>query len=144
MNSPIEPGSPTLSTPSSGSDVEEMSLPPSSSFPSGLVINSTGSFGNTVPSSATSLSSKRRLNPGSVSSRDPRDSKSRRRDNPHHHAKGAGGEGERERDRERQGGRGANYEMQKEKREKDELLDMGAVEFLRKEIGDPFVEISFE
>ncbi|KAJ3866757.1 hypothetical protein EV359DRAFT_62051 [Lentinula novae-zelandiae] len=144
MNSPIEPGSPTLSTPSSGSDVEEISLPPSSSFPSGLVINSIGSFGNTGPSSATSSSSKRRLNPGSVSSRDPRDSKSRRRDNPHHHAKGAGGEGERERDRERQGGRGANYEMQKEKREKDELLDMGVVEFLRKEIGDPFVEISFE
>ncbi|KAJ3929062.1 MAG: hypothetical protein NXY57DRAFT_963955 [Lentinula lateritia] len=144
MNSPIEPGSPTLSTPSSGSDVEEISLPPSSSFSSGLVINSIGSFGNTVPSSATSSSSKRRLNPGSVSSRDPRDSKSRRRDNPHHHAKGAGGEGERERDRERQGGRGANYEMQKEKREKDELLDMGAVEYLRKEIGDPFVEISFE
>ncbi|KAJ3813242.1 hypothetical protein EV368DRAFT_85289 [Lentinula lateritia] len=140
MNSPIEPGSPTLSTPSSGSDVEEMSLPPSSSFPSGLVINSIGSFGNTVPSSATSSSSKRRLNPGSVSSRDPRDSKSRRRDNPHYHAKGAGGEG----DRERQGARGANYEMQKEKREKDELLDMGAVEFLRKEIGDLFVEISFE
>ncbi|KAJ3877272.1 hypothetical protein F5879DRAFT_989701 [Lentinula edodes] len=144
MNSPIEPGSPTLSTPSSGSDVEEISLPPSSSFPSGLVINSIGSFNNTVPSSATSSSSKRRLNPGSVSSRDPRDSKSRRRDDPHHYAKGAGGEGERERDRERQGGRGANYEMQKEKREKDELLDMGAVEFLRKEIGDPFVEISFE
>ncbi|KAJ3785723.1 hypothetical protein GGU10DRAFT_190996 [Lentinula aff. detonsa] len=121
MNSPIEPGSPTLSTPSSGSDVEELNLTPSSSaFSAGL--NALGATLN------------------------PRDSKSRKRDNPHHHSKAqsgtAGTEGERE--RERQGVRGGNYEVQKEKREKEELLDMGIVEFLRKELGDPFLEINFD
>ncbi|KAJ3794746.1 hypothetical protein GGU11DRAFT_747690 [Lentinula aff. detonsa] len=142
MNSPIEPGSPTLSTPSSGSDVEELNLTPSSSaFSAGL-----NALGATLSNAIPSSSSKRRLNPGSLSSRDPRDSKSRKRDNPHHHSKAqsgtAGTEGERE--RERQGVRGGNYEVQKEKREKEELLDMGIVEFLRKELGDPFLEINFD
>ncbi|KAF9037906.1 hypothetical protein BDP27DRAFT_1455479 [Rhodocollybia butyracea] len=116
----IEPGSPTLSTSSSGSDVEELSIsgPGSSTLASSIPISSS--------------SSKRRLNPGVASNRDP---KSRR-------LKVHGAADER-RDREH-GVRGGNWEMGKDKKEKDELLDMFVVEYLRKEIGDPFLEISLD
>ncbi|KIK61849.1 hypothetical protein GYMLUDRAFT_72917 [Collybiopsis luxurians FD-317 M1] len=116
MHSPIEPGSPTLSTPTSESDIEEVS------------ITGAGSS-STIISTIQSSSSKRRLNPGMASNRDP---KSRRRD--HTFKTHSGGD--------EKGARGGNWE--KEKKEKDELLDMHLVEFFRKEIGDPFVELSFD
>ncbi|KAJ3822146.1 hypothetical protein EV361DRAFT_921839 [Lentinula raphanica] len=143
MHSPIEPGSPTLSTPSSGSDVEDLTLSPSTSTLSTdpNTLGFTNALGVTL-SSVISSSTKRRLNPGSRSGRDARDSKSRRKDAPAHYP-GKGhivGDG----DREKQGMRGGGYDMQKEKREKEEMIDMNVVEYLRKEIGDPFLETKFE
>ncbi|KAF9469388.1 hypothetical protein BDZ94DRAFT_1244331 [Collybia nuda] len=127
MNSPPEPGSPSLSTPSSGSPPpEEINAQASGSTSTHLM--------NTITSHLTSTfsgsSSKRRLPGGSGygASSSNRDPKTRRRGDT---GRGQGGD--------RSGG-GSNWDNSKEtgRREKDDLVDNGIVEFLRKEIGDPF------
>lgn len=128
MHSPIEPGSPTFSTASSGSDVEEINL----GAPSNTGTNSAAY--NLVSSSTQSSSSKRRMTPShSLSSH--RDPKSRRRDVVR--MIGGNGDNERERERERQGGirggpGGVIWEAPKKEKEKDELLDTNLVDLLRK------------
>ncbi|KAJ7095308.1 hypothetical protein B0H15DRAFT_828974 [Mycena belliarum] len=112
---------------SSSSSPASESPPPEDNYqPSGvashilnLTSHITSSFGSGSPS-------KRRLPGGSSfaaasSSRDP---KSRRREDPR---RGSAWEG-------KEGG----------KREKEELVDNGVVEYLRKEIGDPFNDTAFK
>ncbi|TFK22982.1 hypothetical protein FA15DRAFT_670992 [Coprinopsis marcescibilis] len=128
MNSP-EPISPS-STPSSGTPPnEEINLQSygGSAIDKGFLSTITSHLsGFTGQASGNSSSSKRRL-PGGTSvhfnSSSNRDSKTRRREN-----SSRAGTGEWEGGPKGPGG----------KREKDELLDQGLVEFLRKEIGDPF------
>ncbi|ESK96527.1 hypothetical protein Moror_7035 [Moniliophthora roreri MCA 2997] len=123
MNSPPDQDSP-LSTPSSGSRTpdEIITAQPSSSAGESAA---TRNMLQAVSSNLAQQSSKRRLHFGSAPSN--RDPKTRRRDDPR---KGGGPEfwGE--------GGKGG-------KKEKDELLDQNIVDWLRKEIGDPFFESTF-
>ncbi|EAU80610.2 hypothetical protein CC1G_10177 [Coprinopsis cinerea okayama7 len=119
MNSP-ELMSPVDTSPSSTPPNEEINYQPPSQSDKGFVASLTSQL-------FTSGSSKRRLPGGGGSyggSSSSRDLKSRRRENSSRMntgewdlMKGQGG-----------------------KREKDELLDQGLVDYLRKEIGDPFQE----
>ncbi|CAA7271007.1 unnamed protein product [Cyclocybe aegerita] len=124
MNSPPEAGSPSPSTPSSGSPPpEEATFQPNTgaSYLSNLTSQITTAFGG-------SSSSKRRLPTGSSfgASSSSRDAKTRRKGEPG-----------------RSGGSNWPGELKEtggSKKEKDELIDNALVEYLRKEIGDPFLE----
>ncbi|KIM48587.1 hypothetical protein M413DRAFT_81723 [Hebeloma cylindrosporum] len=122
MNSPPEIGSPSPSTPSSGSPPPEeayQQIPAnaSSSYISNLTSHIGAAFG-------AQSSSKRRLPTGSSfgAASSSRDTKTRRR------AAEPGRTG------------GGPWESSSGKKEKDELIDTALVEYLRKEIGDPFLE----
>ncbi|KAF8163677.1 hypothetical protein B0H34DRAFT_333025 [Crassisporium funariophilum] len=123
MNSPPERSSPS-STPSSGSPPpEETNYPPSTSggYLANLTSHLTATFGGS-PSS-----SKRRLptGPSFGAASSARDPKTRRR-------------GESGRQNSSTGWDGQGLAIAK--KEKDELIDHALVEYLRKEIGDPFLE----
>jgi len=126
MNSP-DLGSPTESQSSSESPPPgETSpyVPPigGSNYLSSLTSHITATFAGGATSS-----SKRRLPPGSSfgAASSARDAKSRRR--------------------EREQGRPGHWEKESGKKEpKDDLLDQALVEHLRKEIGDPFLEIGIK
>jgi len=150
MNSP-DPASPSASTASSGSPPPEETSPhvPTGniSYLSSLTSHITATFGGGPNSS----SSKRRLPGGSsfAAASSARDSKTRRRGEPGRSGNTAWDGGVKE-----SGG----------KKEKDELLDQGLVEYLRKgmsvflfhpchvfnvfmkfsEIGDPFLEVGIK
>ncbi|KAF8237712.1 hypothetical protein L208DRAFT_1356013 [Tricholoma matsutake] len=127
MNSPPEPGSPSISTPSSGSPPPDEINPQSSNASRlmDLASHITASF---------SSSSKRRLPGGSSfgASASNRDHKTRRR--------GDSGRNQ------ATGGSAGNWDGLKEgKKEKDEnLIDSHIVEHLRKEIGDPFQDTGLQ
>ncbi|KDR73713.1 hypothetical protein GALMADRAFT_251521 [Galerina marginata CBS 339.88] len=122
MNSPPDPGSPSPSTPSSGSPPpEEVNFQQNtSSYLANLTSHISATFSGN--------SSKRRLPAGSSfgAASSARDAKTRRR-----------GESGRQ-------NTSTTWEGLKEsvggKKEKDELIDNALVEYLRKEIGDPFLE----
>jgi len=131
MNSPPDPASPATSTPSSGSPPPEeaSSYVPAtaSNYLSNLTSHITATF---VGGSSSSSSSKRRLPTGSTfgAASSTRELKTRKRGEP-----GRSG--------------GTAWEGIKEsggKKEKDELLDQALVEHLRKEIGDPFLEVGIK
>ncbi|KAF8989264.1 hypothetical protein BDZ89DRAFT_1087467 [Hymenopellis radicata] len=114
MNSPPEPGSPSLSTPSSSSP------PPDEYFP--LEAARTTDLLNMVANGLNSPSSSKRRPFGGSSARD---SKSRRREGPQ---RGGGSAAAWDKD----SGSGSSR--------KEDMIDNSAVDFLRKEIGDPFLE----
>ncbi|KAM6500211.1 hypothetical protein JOM56_003225 [Amanita muscaria] len=127
MNSPTEPGSPAYSTPSTESPPPEEANyqpPQNTTHLSQLASQITasllggGSVGSGIVGSLSGASSKRRQ-PQGVSSRD-RDAKSRRREP-------------------RPGGIVGGVEPGR--KDKDELVDAYVVERMRKDIGDPFLEI---
>ncbi|GLB34571.1 hypothetical protein LshimejAT787_0201360 [Lyophyllum shimeji] len=120
MNSPPDPGSP-ISTDTESPPPEEISPPPSSQTP---FQNLASHISQTFAGSGA----KRRLPGGSSygASSSNRDPKSRRR-------------GDLQMTSTRTGAGGSIWEGSKEKqREERDLVDHGVVEFLRKEIGDPF------
>ncbi|KJA24269.1 hypothetical protein HYPSUDRAFT_539569 [Hypholoma sublateritium FD-334 SS-4] len=127
MNSPPDPSSPSPSTPSSGSP------PPEEAYPSGTGAGSASYLANLTSHIGSAFSgssaSKRRLPTGSsFAAGSTRDAKSRRR--------GESG---------RPGN--PNWDGLKDnggKKEKDELIDTALVDYLRKEIGDPFQELPFK
>ncbi|KAG7093059.1 hypothetical protein E1B28_009351 [Marasmius oreades] len=135
MNSPDQTGSP-LSSPSSGSHTPEETGP--------LSPASVGT-GNLLSSVVSNLSSqggggvgKRRMHFATGGS--TRDVKSRRRED---HRKGAGGGGS-------SSGAHGGPEMWEGKashgsgkKDKEDLLDYHIVEYLKREIGDPFLEATF-
>ncbi|KAF9478484.1 hypothetical protein BDN70DRAFT_879920 [Pholiota conissans] len=121
MNSPPDPDSPLSSTSAESPQPEDI-------IANDPVVPT--NYGNQVSSSiAGSVSSKRRFPSGAFGSAGSvRDAKTRRR--------GESG---------RSGGGSTTWEGMKEgtsggKKEKDELIDTAMVDFLRKEIGDPFLE----
>jgi len=123
MNSPPDPGSPSPSTPSSGSPPpEEVNFQPNPG--SSYLAN----FTSHISATFSGNSSKRRLPAGSSfgAASSARDAKTRKRGESGRQNSSAAWEGLKE----SAGG----------KKEKDELIDNALVEYLRKEIGDPFVE----
>ncbi|KAL0067051.1 hypothetical protein AAF712_005835 [Marasmius tenuissimus] len=128
MNSP-DPESPGYSSPSSGSRTPEEILPPQSSGLAG-----TSTLLSAVSSSLSgSAAAKRRMNFAGGGSN--RDVKTRRRDD---HRKGMhGSHGGGSEMWEGKGGHGGG------KKDKDELVDHHLVEYIKKEIGDPFFEATF-
>ncbi|KAK7061037.1 hypothetical protein VNI00_000772 [Paramarasmius palmivorus] len=128
MNSPPEQDSP-LSTPSSGSRTpDEIQVQTTSAGEASSTRNILQSV-STQLANQPGQSSKRRLHSGGAPSN--RDPKTRRRDDPRKVMSGGGpdfwAEG---------GGKAA-------KKEKEELLDQNVVDWLRKELGDPFFETAF-
>jgi len=121
MNSPTEPGSPNYSTPSTESPPpEEVNYqPPQSTIQLAQLASQITASLSGGGASASAISSSKRRQPHGISSRD-RDAKARRREPRHGGGVGGGEPG---------------------KKEKDELVDMHIVEKLRKDIGDPFLEI---
>ncbi|KAF8891368.1 hypothetical protein BD779DRAFT_1514873 [Infundibulicybe gibba] len=117
MNSPLEPGSPSPSTPSSGSPPPEEVNPQASSGGASHLLN----LASQVTSSLSGASSKRRLGgSGPSASTSNRDPKSRRR-----------GESNR-----------GGWDIGKDSGKKEDLVDSSLVDQLRKEIGDPFLDIA--
>ncbi|KAF5331004.1 hypothetical protein D9619_005241 [Psilocybe cf. subviscida] len=126
MNSPPDPGSP-ISTSSSGDTPTEEIY--SSTTTTTNYLSNLGSQIGAALSNATSGASKRRLPAGSsFAAGSARDPKSRRRGD----------------NRQWEGAIVKEGSSTGGKKEKDELVDTALVEFLRKEIGDPFSEVSFK
>ncbi|KAF8350411.1 hypothetical protein F5887DRAFT_913447 [Amanita rubescens] len=143
MNSPTEPGSPAFSTPSSESPPpEEVNYQPPQNTTqlAQLATQVTASLSNSGAASSpigagpsasgsgpatTVASSGKRRQPHNVSVRD-RDAKSRRRE-----PRSGGSVGTWEPQGGKEGGR----------KDKEEFIDAFTVEKLRKEIGDPFLEL---
>lgn len=127
MNSPPDPGSPSLSTPSSGS-------PPPEEINTQASGSASAQFLNTITDRLSSTfaggSSKRRLPGGSGygASSSNRDPKSRRRGDT---GRAQGGD---------RGGGGSTWETAKDtnRREKDDLVDNSVVEYLRKGMDHTF------
>ncbi|KAF9447870.1 hypothetical protein P691DRAFT_670578 [Macrolepiota fuliginosa MF-IS2] len=125
MNSPPDPGSPTDSTSTSGT-------PPPEEVVSGNVqaesrSSGLGLFQLANQITATLSGSSKRRNPSggpNANASAARDPKLRRR-----------GEGSRSTWE-------ARGETQGSRKDKDELVDANIVEYLRKEVGDPFLEVS--
>lgn len=123
MNSPTEPGSPSPSTPSSGSPPpDELEQIQANNRGASILGKFANSF--TGPSSSASPS-KRRLPGGSGfgAASNTRDAKTRRRED------GMGGSG---RDRDRRGGGDRDGWDGKGRKDKDELVDGSLVELLRR------------
>ncbi|THV03977.1 hypothetical protein K435DRAFT_962111 [Dendrothele bispora CBS 962.96] len=130
MNSPPD-GSP-ISTPSSGSPTPEESgvtYVPSSANTSNLLNAVSSNLGPGTVSSSQSSGKRRLPGGGSFSSGSARDPKSRRRDD-REARKGMSGSGPWDKDG-------------KKSREED-LIDSQLVEQIRKDIGDPFLDITFD
>ncbi|KAK0239477.1 hypothetical protein EDD85DRAFT_822030 [Armillaria nabsnona] len=117
MNSPPEPSSPTLSTPSTVSpSPEDVNFNPNAQS------STTSNLLNMVTSTLSPGSSKRRLpGSGSFGSGSSRDTKSRRREGAQRLMVG-----------------GSAAWDSKEPSKKEDMTDVQTVEMLRKEIGDPF------
>ncbi|KIM89527.1 hypothetical protein PILCRDRAFT_813459 [Piloderma croceum F 1598] len=134
MNSPTEPGSPSPSTPSSGSPPpDELEQIQASNRGPSILGKFTNSFTGGASSSASP--SKRRLPGGSSfgAASNTRDAKTRRRED----GMGTGGSG---RDRDRRSGGDREGWDGKGRKDKDELVDGSLVEILRRDFGDPFLE----
>jgi len=137
MNSPIDHGSPESS--SSGSPPPE-EVSPVTGGSSNYILNLTSHINNIGSFQGPS---KRRLPQGSsfAAASSSRDLKSRRRERERGDSSRAAGGG---------GGGGGHIVWEKEsgglgkKELKDDLLDQSLVEHLRKEIGDPFLEIGIK
>ncbi|KAF8197596.1 hypothetical protein BJ912DRAFT_846159 [Pholiota molesta] len=128
MNSPPDPGSPSPSTPSSGSPPpEEEAYAANTAGSTNYLANLTTHIGAAFSGSGSS--SKRRLPSGAFGSGgSARDAKTRRRGESGRAGSTTWDSGVKD------GGATGG------KKEKDELIDTALVEYLRKEIGDPFQE----
>ncbi|KAF9261250.1 hypothetical protein L218DRAFT_1001937 [Marasmius fiardii PR-910] len=140
MNSPDQ-GSP-LSSPSSGSQTpEETLLSPSSSSNTANVLNAVTSNLSSQGQGVGGASGKRRMHFGAGGSN--RDVKTRRREDYHRKGGGSGlgpsGGGAHGGGSEMWEGKGGHGG----KKDKEDLLDHHVVEYLKKEIGDPFLEATF-
>src|ERR1700734_3789767 len=124
MNSPTEPGSPSPSTPSSGSPPPDEIEQIQADSRGGSIL---GKFAHSLTSGSSSSPSKRRLPGGSgfAAASNTRDAKTRRRED----GMGMGGGG---RDRDRRGGDREAWQEGKGRKDKDELVDGALVEHLRR------------